>query len=133
MSPESAISFRMPWLSGLVRLGKRMKNSHNVIATLPIPCKPCTKRHFFIFSIDLHKRHGMNALALAGGCAMNSVANGKIYRHTPFRTVYIQSAAGDAGGAIGAAFAVAAERGETGSHSSWTMPTGVLNSVTVMS
>jgi carbamoyltransferase len=41
------------------------------------------------------------------------VANGKIYRNTPFRTVYIQSAAGDAGGAIGAAFAVAAERGET--------------------
>jgi carbamoyltransferase len=42
---------------------------------------------------------------------MNSVANGKIYRHTPFRSVYIQSAAGDAGGAIGAAFAVASERG----------------------
>jgi carbamoyltransferase len=53
----------------------------------------------------------MHALALAGGCAMNSVANGKIYRQTPFRTVYIQSAAGDAGGAIGAAFAVAADRG----------------------
>ena len=68
---------------------------------------------FFHLLNHLHKRHGMNALALAGGCAMNSVANGKIYRNTPFRTVYIQSAAGDAGGAIGAAFAVAAERGET--------------------
>jgi carbamoyltransferase len=68
---------------------------------------------FFHRLNHLHKRHGMNALALAGGCAMNSVANGKIYRNTPFRTVYIQSAAGDAGGAIGAAFAVAAERGET--------------------
>lgn len=42
---------------------------------------------------------------------MNSVANGKIYQRTPFRSVYVQSAAGDAGGAIGAAFAVAAERG----------------------
>jgi carbamoyltransferase len=61
----------------------------------------------------LHERHALDSLALAGGCAMNSVANGKIYRKTPFRTVYIQSAAGDAGGAIGAAFAVAAERGET--------------------
>ena len=61
----------------------------------------------------LHERHGQSSLALAGGCAMNSVANGKIYANTPFRTVYIQSAAGDAGGAIGAAFAVAAERGET--------------------
>src|SRR5262249_16210256 len=59
----------------------------------------------------LHERHALDTLALAGGCAMNSVANGKIYRHTPFRSVYIQSAAGDAGGAIGAAFAVTAERG----------------------
>ena len=45
-------------------------------------------------------------LALAGGCAMNSVANGKVRRVTPFRRVYVQSAAGDAGGAIGAAFAL---------------------------
>ena len=37
---------------------------------------------------------------------MNSVANGKIRRKTPFRRVYVQSAAGDAGGAIGAAFVV---------------------------
>ena len=66
---------------------------------------------FFHLLNRLHERHTMDALALAGGCAMNSVANGKIYRHTPFRSVYIQSAAGDAGGAIGAAFSVAAERG----------------------
>src|SRR5229473_821212 len=43
---------------------------------------------------------------VAGGCAMNSVANGKIRRMSAFRRVYVQSAAGDAGGAIGAAFAV---------------------------
>src|SRR5262249_49806645 len=48
---------------------------------------------------------GLTDIALAGGCAMNSVANGKIRRITPFRRVYVQSAAGDAGGAIGAAFA----------------------------
>jgi carbamoyltransferase len=52
----------------------------------------------------LHRRHPSDALALAGGCAMNSVANGKIYAHTPFKRIYIQAAAGDAGGAIGAAF-----------------------------
>jgi carbamoyltransferase len=45
-------------------------------------------------------------LALAGGCAMNSVANGKVYERTAFKKLYVQSAAGDAGGAIGAAFAV---------------------------
>lgn len=48
----------------------------------------------------------MNSLALAGGCAMNSVANGKIFNHTPFKEVYIQPAAGDSGGSIGAAYAV---------------------------
>ena len=52
----------------------------------------------------LHARYGMDALALAGGCGMNSVANGKIYRNTPFKRLYVQAAAGDAGGAIGAAF-----------------------------
>src|ERR1019366_551165 len=51
-------------------------------------------------------RHGLTNLALAGGCAMNSVANGKVRRVTPFQRVYVQAAAGDAGGAIGAAFAV---------------------------
>ena len=45
-------------------------------------------------------------LALSGGCAMNSVANGKVRRETAFRRVYVQAAAGDAGGAIGAAFAL---------------------------
>lgn len=59
---------------------------------------------FFHLLNTMHKRHGLDSLALAGGCAMNSVANGKIYRNTPFKKIYIQSAAGDAGGAIGAAF-----------------------------
>jgi len=45
-------------------------------------------------------------LCLAGGCAMNSLANGKIFHRTPFKEVYIQAAAGDAGGAMGAAFHV---------------------------
>jgi carbamoyltransferase len=53
---------------------------------------------------QLHKRYGVSDLTLAGGCAMNSVANGKVRRVTPFRRLYVQSAAGDAGGAIGAAF-----------------------------
>lgn len=45
-------------------------------------------------------------LALAGGCAMNSVANGKIFDRSRFSELYIQSAAGDGGGAIGAAYCV---------------------------
>ncbi len=61
---------------------------------------------FFHLLACLQERHALPALALAGGCAMNSVANGKVYRHTNYKRVYIQSAAGDAGGAIGAAFAL---------------------------
>ncbi|QBQ55960.1 carbamoyltransferase [Nitrosococcus wardiae] len=61
---------------------------------------------FFHLLNCLHERHGLEAVCLAGGCAMNSVANGKIRRKTPFKKVYIQSAAGDAGGAIGSAFVV---------------------------
>jgi len=59
---------------------------------------------FFHLINRLHERYRMDALVLAGGCAMNSVANGKVYRQSPFRRLYVQSAAGDAGGAIGAAF-----------------------------
>ena len=58
---------------------------------------------FFHLLRTLHSRHGLDSVTLAGGCAMNSVANGKVRRETPYKRVYIQSAAGDAGGAIGAA------------------------------
>jgi carbamoyltransferase len=61
---------------------------------------------FFHLIGALQKRFALTDIALAGGCAMNSVANGKIRRVTPFRRVYVQSAAGDAGGAVGAAYAV---------------------------
>ena len=59
---------------------------------------------FFALITPLQARHGVNTIALAGGCANNSVANGKIRRQTDYDRVYIQSAAGDAGGAIGSAF-----------------------------
>jgi carbamoyltransferase len=61
---------------------------------------------FFHLIGPLQQRFGLSDIALAGGCAMNSVANGKIRRMTPFRRVYVQPAAGDAGGAIGAAYVV---------------------------
>lgn len=54
----------------------------------------------------LYAKHRVQSLALAGGCAMNSVANGKVLRETPFRRLYVQPAAGDAGGAVGAAIYV---------------------------
>ncbi len=52
----------------------------------------------------VQKAAGSTKLCLAGGCAMNSVANGKIREQTSFREVFIQPAAGDNGTALGAAF-----------------------------
>ena len=60
---------------------------------------------FFNLLGALHQRYDSDAVVLAGGCAYNSVANGKILERSPFKKVYIQSAGGDSGGAIGAAFA----------------------------
>jgi carbamoyltransferase len=78
---------------------------------------------FFSLLNTLHVRTGLTDLALAGGCAMNSVANGKVRRNTPFRRVYVQAAAGDAGGAIGAAYWVWHKLGGTRSfvmdHAYW--------------
>jgi carbamoyltransferase len=52
---------------------------------------------------DLHARTGQRNLVLAGGVALNCVANGRLLREGPFDDIFVQPAAGDAGGALGAA------------------------------
>ncbi|MEO7741956.1 MAG: carbamoyltransferase C-terminal domain-containing protein [Usitatibacter sp.] len=83
------------------------------------PGEPITQRHrdlassvqavyeetFFHLLRHAHAGLGMASLVLAGGCAQNSVANGKITRETSIRHTYVQPASGDAGGAAGAAMA----------------------------
>ncbi len=54
----------------------------------------------------VHKVTGQKYLCLAGGVALNCVANGRILRESPFEDIWIQPAAGDAGGALGAALMV---------------------------
>src|SRR2546428_11159644 len=51
----------------------------------------------------LHRETGMDNLCLAGGVALNCVGTGRILREGPFRRLWIQPAAGDAGGALGVA------------------------------
>lgn len=51
----------------------------------------------------LHKETGLDNLTMAGGVALNCVGNGKLLREGPFKNIWIQPAAGDAGGALGAA------------------------------
>jgi carbamoyltransferase len=55
---------------------------------------------------QLHERAPQKYLVMVGGCAMNSVANGKITRQSPFEHVYVPAGAADNGTAIGAAFHV---------------------------
>ena len=71
-----------------------------------------------------HQKVSVDHLCLAGGCAMNSVANGKIRQNTPFRHVFIQPAAGDNGTALGAALEAWHQSGVRAvgprmEHSSW--------------
>ena len=67
----------------------------------------------------IHKETGMKRLCMAGGVALNCVANGKLLREGPFEDIWIQPAAGDAGNALGAALLAqhgyhGLERQETG-------------------
>ncbi len=54
----------------------------------------------------LHEETGLTDLGLAGGVAYNSVMNGKILLHTPFRRVFVQPAAGDSGTAVGVCYQI---------------------------
>lgn len=63
----------------------------------------CFEEVFFYLLNKLHAQVPLTDLAMAGGCALNSVANGKLFKETPFQRTWIQPAAGDEGLAIGAA------------------------------
>src|SRR3954465_929343 len=54
-----------------------------------------------------HRETGLDNLVLAGGVALNCVGNGKLLRESPFKRLWIQPAAGDAGGALGVAQLIA--------------------------
>jgi carbamoyltransferase len=82
---------------------------------------------FFNILNKMYENFKLDSIAIAGGCGFNSVANGKVLINTPFKKIYIQSAAGDAGGSIGAAFTTwqkvggekARQRGPSHDHAYW--------------
>jgi carbamoyltransferase len=65
-----------------------------------------TEEILFRMAQHIHKQTGQKYLCLAGGVALNCVANGKILRNGPYENIWIQPAASDAGGALGAALFV---------------------------
>ncbi|MBX7223622.1 MAG: carbamoyltransferase [Blastocatellia bacterium] len=83
--------------------GEPLEDKHrNLAASLQAMCEEV----YFHLLNQLYDATKLRTLCLAGGVAYNSVANGKIFDNTPFQDIYIQSAAGDAGTALGAAFYV---------------------------
>jgi carbamoyltransferase len=77
---------------------------------------------------SIQKRTGLKRLCIAGGVALNSVANSRIRRETDFEELYIQPAAGDGGGALGAALwayntLLGKPRNFTMKHAYWGAPT----------
>jgi carbamoyltransferase len=97
-------SERMEHELGPARLpGEQLTERHeNLAASL----QAVTEKILFHLLERLYQRHPSPRLCLAGGVAMNSVANGKIVKNTPFREVYVPAGAADNGTAIGAAFHV---------------------------
>jgi carbamoyltransferase len=93
-----------PALAGLLgpprQPGEELTQRHKDLAA---SLQKVYEDRFFALVRALQRRTGLKRLALAGGCAMNSLANGKLFDRTDVGEVYIQSAAGDAGTSLGAA------------------------------
>jgi len=103
------------------RPGEELAQRHRDVAAA---LQRVYEERFFSLVRALLRRTGQKRLALAGGCAMNSLANGKLFERTGVEEIYIQAAAGDAGTALGAALWVhhaerGAPRGFVMEHCSW--------------
>lgn len=109
------------WSHGIPTVGQHWSPAlESLLGPARRPDEPLEQRHkdiarsaqamyeeaFFHLLKELHRRHPVAELCIAGGCGANSVANGKVTAATPFERVYVQAAAGDAGGALGAALDV---------------------------
>ena len=107
-TPEVGTLYRQEPMEALLgpqrEKGAVMEQKHRDLAR---SAQAMYEEAFFALLQSLHAKYGCDNLALSGGCAMNSVANGKVYLNSPFKKMYLPAAAGDAGGAIGSAFVVA--------------------------
>lgn len=77
--------------------------SNQHYADLAASVQRVTEETLLALAREAHRATGARYLCLAGGVALNSVANGRILREGPFEELYVQPAAGDSGGALGAA------------------------------
>ncbi|WP_449417028.1 carbamoyltransferase family protein [Phormidium nigroviride] len=88
--------------------GKLTQREMDIAASIQVVTEEVVLR----LSRTVQKEFNADYLCLAGGVALNCVANGRLLREGPFKDIWIQPAAGDAGGALGAALAVWYEYGD---------------------
>ena len=81
----------------------RIAERNQYYADIAASIQHCTEEIVLAMARALHNETGLTKLCMAGGVALNSVANGRIQRETPFTELFVQPAAGDGGGALGAA------------------------------
>ena len=105
--PDGTVKLARHFSDRMEKLFGEPRRPHAEISQRDMDLAFALQHHFeeIVFHLlnQLHGRVPSEDLAMAGGCALNSVANGKIFDRTPFRRTYIQPAAGDEGLAIGAA------------------------------
>jgi len=105
--PDGTVKLARHFSDRMVKLFGEPRRPHSEITPRDMDLAYALQHRFeeILFHLlnQLHSRLPFEDLAMAGGCALNSVANGKLFDRTPFRRTYIQPAAGDEGLAIGAA------------------------------
>jgi carbamoyltransferase len=103
-SPKTNILFNknIEKLFGAQRRNNEPINSHHY--NLASSVQNQYEEVLFHILDHVYKKYEVNQLTLSGGCAQNSLANGKILKNTKFNSLFIPSNPGDAGGAIGAAY-----------------------------
>lgn len=127
--PHRDGSFRLDRRYFRFQFGDPVKYSPRLVARLGPPREPesaiddrhrdvaatlqaVTEEHLLRLAESLHHATGADALCLAGGVALNCVANGRLLRESPFRRLFIQPAAHDSGAGLGAALIVARDGGD---------------------
>lgn len=104
-SPDQTFNGNFTKLFGEPK-GKQYDTVDKHYADIAASIQKATEEALLKMADCLYKETGLRKLCLAGGVALNSVANGRLLRESKFEDIYIQPAAGDSGGAIGAALYV---------------------------
>ncbi|MBI2587715.1 carbamoyltransferase [Candidatus Azambacteria bacterium] len=121
MKPDGSFALNLKYFTypyGMTMTGRKFEKLFGIPRRLPegpleqvhkdiaASLQRMTEEIILTMARSLHEETMLEAMCLAGGVALNAVANGKILRETPFKKIFIQPAAGDSGGAVGAAYLV---------------------------